>query len=59
MPEPKLDPEVFIGAGAPLASFEQACAKQARQAIEKLPVSVVKNSYRFILLIGFIHRLNM
>jgi hypothetical protein len=40
---------VLTGAGAPFSSFEQACAKQATQATEKLPVSVDKNSLRFII----------
>jgi hypothetical protein len=48
MPEPELEPGELIAEGAPLSSFEQACARQARQATEKLPVSVVKNSLRFI-----------
>jgi hypothetical protein len=59
MLKPEDDPGLFTGAGAPLSSFEQACAKQARQATEKLPVSVVKNSLRFISLKGFIHGLNL
>jgi hypothetical protein len=39
---------LFTALGAPFSSFEQAFVRQARQATEKLPVSVVKNSFLFI-----------
>jgi hypothetical protein len=40
---------LFIALGAPLSSFEQALAKHAMHATEKLPVNVLKNSFLFIL----------